>query len=310
MVTHLELRHLRYFLAVAEELNFSRAAERLHVAQPALSAQIRAVERQLGCQLFDRTTRRVELTASGQMLLADARDILARTDEAVAKLRAAARGERGALRIGFVAHGAGEIGAEILQRFAAAFPAVRDAVRGVGNTRGDPAARPRSCQRCCVHLASAALSGARERADPVRAGVRRHDPEHRLASRPTLTRSDVTPEPIVAPWDEVPFEVLVPWLEQFRPAGRRPDDPNAKGLAECLNVASRGLAVYCVPDSVPRYHSRPDVVFRHVVDATPGHAVVVWHRELRNAAAHSFVEIARAAVRPPEGDAAIESDSF
>jgi len=121
---HIELRHLRYFLAVAEELNFSRAAERLHIAQPALSAQIRALESQVGCELFARTTRKVELTANGEMLLEDARDILERVDSAVAKLQAASRGERGLLRIGFVAHGAGETGTEIMRRFAEAFPSI------------------------------------------------------------------------------------------------------------------------------------------------------------------------------------------
>jgi LysR family hca operon transcriptional activator len=90
-----ELRHLRYFLAVAEELNFSRAAERLHIAQPALSAQIRTLETQLGCELFARTTRKVELTPNGKILLVDAREIVARADAAAAKMKAAGRGERG-----------------------------------------------------------------------------------------------------------------------------------------------------------------------------------------------------------------------
>jgi len=71
-----ELRHLRYFVAVAEELNFTRAAERLHIAQPSLSAQIRELERQIGCQVLRRTTRQVELTPAGQTLLEHARRLL------------------------------------------------------------------------------------------------------------------------------------------------------------------------------------------------------------------------------------------
>ncbi len=310
MGMHLELRHLRYFLAVAEELNFSRAAERLRIAQPALSAQIRLLEKQLGCQLFVRTTRRVELTANGQMLLGDARDILARADEAVSKLRAAARGERGVLRIGFVAHGAGEIGTEILHRFAAAFPVVE--TQFVESATLEEVQRHVRDRESDVAFAWLPPLYEELEVEPIRSEqvfIGMHL-EHRLASRPTLTRSDVTPEPIVAPWDEVPFEVLAPWLEQFRPAGRRPDDPNGKGLAECLSIASRGVAVYCVPDSVPRYHSRPDLVFRRVVDATPGQVAVVWHRETQNPVVASFVEIARATVATPEGDTAIQSHSF
>jgi DNA-binding transcriptional LysR family regulator len=83
---HIELRHLRYFLAVAEELNFSRAAARLHIAQPALSAQIRALET-LGCDLFTRTTRKGELTPNGRMFEQDARDIVERADAANAAPR-------------------------------------------------------------------------------------------------------------------------------------------------------------------------------------------------------------------------------
>src|SRR4051794_29079830 len=97
-----ELRHLRAFLAVADELNFTRAAERLHVAQPALSAQIRQLETQLGCELFVRTTRKVELSPQGALLLDDARAIVERADAAAAKLTAAARGEQGIVRVGFV----------------------------------------------------------------------------------------------------------------------------------------------------------------------------------------------------------------
>jgi len=119
-----ELRHLRYFLAVADELSFTRAAERLHVAQPALSVQIRQLERQLGCELFVRTTRKVKLSSHGELLLGDAREIVRLADEAAAKLAAAARGERGVLRIGFVGHGGGETGTEILRKFAAEFPSI------------------------------------------------------------------------------------------------------------------------------------------------------------------------------------------
>jgi len=97
------LRHLRYFLAVADELNFTRAAERLHVAQPAVSAQIRDLERDVGVTLFRRTTRRVELTEAGQSLAADARRLLEGLDEAWARARRVAEGVSGRLRIVYTA---------------------------------------------------------------------------------------------------------------------------------------------------------------------------------------------------------------
>jgi DNA-binding transcriptional LysR family regulator len=101
----MELRHLRYFVAVAEELHFSRAAARVHVAQPALSRQIRALEEEMGLRLFERDRRRVALTAAGAAFFEEARSVLGDVDRAVETARRAARGEHGALRIGYVPAG-------------------------------------------------------------------------------------------------------------------------------------------------------------------------------------------------------------
>lgn len=99
----MDLRHLKYFLAVAEELSFSRAAERLHISQPPLSLQVHALEEELGTALFTRTSRKVVLTEAGKKLLIHARRILADLDRAVLETRRAGRGETGELRIGFSA---------------------------------------------------------------------------------------------------------------------------------------------------------------------------------------------------------------
>jgi DNA-binding transcriptional LysR family regulator len=96
-----ELRHLRYFATVAEELNFSRAAERLHMAQPPLSVAIRQLETELGVDLFTRTSREVKLTDAGRAFLVGARRTLAEADRAVEDAKRAAAGELGRLRIGF-----------------------------------------------------------------------------------------------------------------------------------------------------------------------------------------------------------------
>jgi DNA-binding transcriptional LysR family regulator len=96
-----ELRHLRYFVAVAEELNFSRAADRLHMAQPPLSVAIRQLEQELGTELLARTTRDVRLTDAGVAFLTGARRVLAEADRAVSDARRAAAGELGSLRVAF-----------------------------------------------------------------------------------------------------------------------------------------------------------------------------------------------------------------
>jgi DNA-binding transcriptional LysR family regulator len=98
----MELKHLRYFVVVAEELHFSRAAARLHMAQPPLSQMIRRLEQELGVRLFHRTRRHVSLTVAGEVFLDEARATLARADSAVQRLKRAARGEMGTLKIGLV----------------------------------------------------------------------------------------------------------------------------------------------------------------------------------------------------------------
>lgn len=97
----MELRHLRYFIAVAEELHFGRAALRLGISQPPLSQQIQALEDELGACLFERTNRRVALSAVGELFLPEARAVLAQLDKALAVARRARQGELGELKVGF-----------------------------------------------------------------------------------------------------------------------------------------------------------------------------------------------------------------
>jgi DNA-binding transcriptional LysR family regulator len=102
MINQLELRHLRYFVAVAEELHFSRAAQRLRMAQPPLSQQIRKLEEHIGYPLFTRNSRMVALTAAGEVLLERSRYILRRLDEDLESVRRVGRGEIGTLTVGFI----------------------------------------------------------------------------------------------------------------------------------------------------------------------------------------------------------------
>ena len=97
----MELRHLRYFVAVADALNFTKAAVRLRVAQPALSRQVQDLEDEIGVDLLTRSSRGVALTAEGKLFLDEARELLRRADEAVEKTRALARGEFGELHVGY-----------------------------------------------------------------------------------------------------------------------------------------------------------------------------------------------------------------
>jgi len=121
----IELRHLHYFIAVAEELNFSRAADRLHMAQPPLSQQIRQLEEELGFPLFHRTKRRVALTEAGHIFLTQARQVLQQLEHAIQIGRQASRGEVGQLTVGFVSSTAYNILPFVLQAFRRSIPNVK-----------------------------------------------------------------------------------------------------------------------------------------------------------------------------------------
>ena len=120
----MELRHLRYFVAVAEELHFGRAAERLHMTQQPLSQQIRQLETELGVLLFHRTKRRVQLTEPGLAFLGEARQILLKADRAVEMVRQVAQGESGRLKVGFSGFATYSILPKVLRIFRERFPHV------------------------------------------------------------------------------------------------------------------------------------------------------------------------------------------
>ena len=121
----MELRQLRYFIAVAEELNFTRAAERLHIGQPPLSHAIQMLEADVGAQLFERTKRWVRMTEAGRLFLDDARRILALAEQAGVTARRAQRGEAGELRIGFTfSTPLTPLFATVINRYRQQFPAV------------------------------------------------------------------------------------------------------------------------------------------------------------------------------------------
>lgn len=130
----MELRHLRYFVAVAEEENVTRAAARLHVSQPPLSRQIRDLEEELGVLLFERTAKSVHLTEAGRVFYQEARTVLQAADEAVATVRAVATGDSGELNIGYAPSLTVEILPRALRQFQDQNPGVRVNLRDLSST--------------------------------------------------------------------------------------------------------------------------------------------------------------------------------
>jgi len=125
MLGRMELRHLRYFIAVAEEQNVTRAAARLHVSQPPLSRQIRDLEEELGVALFEHGAKSVRLTEMGKLFLNEARAVAQRAEDAVRTVRAAANGERGEIQVGYAPSLAVELLPRALKLFGESSPGVR-----------------------------------------------------------------------------------------------------------------------------------------------------------------------------------------
>jgi DNA-binding transcriptional LysR family regulator len=134
IMTGVELRHLRYFVAVAEELHFRRAAERLHISQPPLSQQIRQLEAEVGATLLHRNQRKVELTAAGNAFLVRARAILDAVEDAALEARRVQRGEIGRLAVGFVGSAMYSFVPELLRAFRESSPDITLRLHELGTT--------------------------------------------------------------------------------------------------------------------------------------------------------------------------------
>jgi DNA-binding transcriptional LysR family regulator len=194
----MELRHLRYFLAVAEALNFTKAAALLRVAQPALSRRVQDLEDEIGVDLLKRSSRGVVLTAEGKVFLDKTRHILKLADESVEQVRALARGEEGELHIGYAPAPTVEILPPALAAFQKAFPRVRvllhdfseqELIDGLRNGRLELALMPRGAGPQSVGLEFETL-----RSYPICVAVA---PTHRFARLKTITLEMVATEAMI-----------------------------------------------------------------------------------------------------------------
>jgi DNA-binding transcriptional LysR family regulator len=288
----MELRQLRYFVAVAEELHFSRAALRLNLAQSALSSQIRTLEQELGGPLLVRSTRRVELTPAGAALLEDAREVLAAADEALARARALARGESGALVIGSLGPAPGGVFAPLLARFGTMHPNVRLEVRALDFTELIDGVRERRADIAFLYLPldepdlelTPLLSEPRVVVLPS---------THRLASRATLSPADLDGEVFVKQPPPVPDEWCDFWMLVDELGHRPPASPHmGSNLEEWLHLIGRGEGIDTAPAVISRYYSWPEVAFVPLVDAAPAVLVLARRREAHDRLVDDFVKLA------------------
>ncbi|HEY4454903.1 MAG TPA: LysR substrate-binding domain-containing protein [Pseudonocardiaceae bacterium] len=277
----LELREFRYFVAVAEELNFTRAAERLGMAQPPLSAAIRKIERKLGVTLLARTSRQVSLTQAGDVLLGEARVVLETANAAAERARRAV----GRLTVAVKPGVDPELLGKLVRRYTAdpfellfghpGGPA--DAVRGGA---ADVALLHAPFDR---HGLDAELLVVEPRVAALPAG-------HRLADRDRLRRADLADEPMPHWTGQADPASAVYWTGSETPAPAT--GPRINDMNQLLDAVALGNVVAYVPASVARQQARPDLVFVPVDDLTPSELMVAWPAGSTSRAIAEFVRAA------------------
>jgi DNA-binding transcriptional LysR family regulator len=294
------LRDLRYFVAVAGELHFTRAAELLHVSQPALSKQIRLLERQLRADLFVREPRAVRLTAAGEALLPHARDVLDRWDVAVAAMNEAAAGDRRVLVVGIQTSVGRDLQRRTLAGFADRQPGWRLSLRlcSWADPTGGLADRTSD-------VAFVWLPVPREPA--LATEVLYHEDrwvalpdDHPLAGESAVRWEELLDEPFIA----LPSSAGVLrdfWLaNDRRPAGRPARvAAEAANADEAFELIASGVGVALLSSGNARIYQRPGVRSVPVADLTPSELAVARRRDDRRRAVRDLVTAAVAASGAP-----------
>ncbi|MBB5131210.1 DNA-binding transcriptional LysR family regulator [Thermocatellispora tengchongensis] len=298
----LDLRKLRYFVAVAERLHFGRAALALHVTQPALSRQIRQLERDLGVVLFSRTSREVTLTPAGDQLLQDARALLAAGQAAQDRARRAGAGEH-TLTVGFM------LGADItavVNTFSARHPDVPiELVRIRWWNMAGPLL-DRTVDVGFVRLPVEAdgldvLPLYPERLSVVLPA------RHPLAGEAAIAVTALAGEPILRYADAAPAWAAV-WNAESPPGGTRSRGPAFRDMEELLGYVRAGRGVVLVPEPVAALFPRPDIAYVPVTGLPPGRLALAWDGARRSELVTAFVEAARTTLRPAGLRAGQEAD--
>ncbi|GHJ99668.1 LysR family transcriptional regulator [Streptomyces sp. Y2F8-2] len=289
-----DLRKLRYFVAVAEELHFGRAAERLHIAQPVLSRQIRALEEELRAELFVRDRRGTMLTPAGEQLREDAPPLLAASEALLRRVTSAARGTP-TFTIGFMPG-----------------ITVTPAVRTLTSRR--PGLTVRLLRTSWVDQVEV-LHDGRADVSIVRLPIDRQglqvvplfqEPrvvvlplDHPLAGKQSVAIADLAADHLLQDPDAVPEwrDVALEMRERDRP-----EVPQIHQVEEKLELVASGAGVCVIPLSTAGFYTRPDVVPVPVEDIGPNHVCLAWMATRRSPLIREFAEAA-SSIAPPRSDA-------
>jgi len=260
-----ELRLWRQFLAVAEELHFGRAAQRLHMTQPPLTQAIAHLERLLGVRLFDRTKRSVQLTPAGEAMLPPARELLARAQALPAQARAAATGETGRLRLAFVSTVGFAQLPEWVRAFRAQFPQVQlELIEATGDVQQAALQRGDIDAGFMLHSPGFAPVGLQRLVIAREPLVLALPQQHPLASAARLSLSAALDEPLVMFPRRIVPSLHDAVFGMYHVHGREPRiAQEAIQMQTIVNLVSAGLGLAWVPQSV-RQFQRPGVAYRQL----------------------------------------------
>src|SRR5215212_2572560 len=289
----MELRRLRYFMAVAEELSFNRAAKRLHISQPPLSNQIKQLEEELEVRLFERSSRGVRMTEAGELLLEEARRIFVQVDQTVSVIRRVGHGEVGYLTLGFVPSASNEVLPPILRAFRNRFPEVDLFLREMRPDRIVERLRDKQIDAGFVYLPfeDPSLNIECVSREPLVLAL----PEtHPLAPEPRVELQSVAEEPFILP---ARYQKMPGLYGQVTGACREAGFvPNAVQkdvwlMQTIVGLVAGGTGVALVPASLRNFR-RKGVVYRTVRGLSPTVEMgMVWRRGDSSAVLWAFLDV-------------------
>lgn len=292
----MELRHLKYFVTVAEELHFGRAAERLGIAQPPLSQQIKALEQEMGVLLLFRTKRHVELTGAGEVFAREARKIMATVDQAVHVAQRASRGEIGELDVGFVSGAVYGKVPSIFRLMRNRYPEISLVLKDLTTEEQLEAIKAHRLDIGLIRppvIDSQSLIMQVIDREPLVVALPR---SHRLAGQRKISLGALAEEPFI----QVPRHVAPGFYDLFislcANAGFLPQIvQEARTTQTIVSLVAVGMGISIVPASL-RGLQRTGVVYRPMEGpAATTELAVIWRQGDENPALHRFLEIIREA---------------
>lgn len=286
-----QTRQLRYFVAVAEELSFTRAAHQLHIAQQALSAQIKQLEKTLGVVLLTRTTRSVTLTAAGAAFFEDAAATLAALDSAAERARSMQRSESERLVLGFLEGAALILTEPIMSAFRDRHPGVTIEMRQFNYDDPSAGLNDRSVDVAFVRrpLTTDGVDFEHLFTEPLVAMVRA---DHRLADRASVGVADLVDEPMFGAATADPVWNAYWELDEHRCGKPGRIVSRSTTLLEEYQKVAAGVGIV-VTGACARWIPYPGVKLLPIADTEPSEVTVAWPRDTDSTLVRSFVDAAR-----------------